>query len=159
MRRIWPLCAGGLQGPLTFAQSELEIKLPGCTAFFATGCGGDQNPGARRHVDLAKLWGLQMANAVARMCDKTDQRETGGVGVMRVVSPSLRVAAHNIALPFARLPSQAELEEAATGAANCPTLLPDGVDPKALEKVNATTNASFLHLIVGARKHLTLSHS
>ena len=129
------------------AMIELETKsLPGCTAFFATGCGGDQNPGARRHVDLCKLWGLRIAREVARVC-------RAAAGTMRVVAPaSLAYAGTEIALPYARLPTAQELAAAATGAANCPTLLPDGADPAALEKLNATTNASFLHLIAGARK-------
>ena len=127
------------------ASLAIEKAAPGCTAFFATGCGGDQNPGARRHVSLCELWGLQVAREVARLC--------GDAARTRAIAPQgLRCASATIALPFARLPTEAELEAAATGESNCPTLLPDGADPVALEKLNATTNASFLHLIVDARK-------
>eukprot|EP00747_Dinoflagellata_sp_TGD_P220506 gnl/TRDRNA2_/TRDRNA2_92482_c0_seq1.p1 gnl/TRDRNA2_/TRDRNA2_92482_c0~~gnl/TRDRNA2_/TRDRNA2_92482_c0_seq1.p1 ORF type:complete len:566 (-),score=68.48 gnl/TRDRNA2_/TRDRNA2_92482_c0_seq1:57-1754(-) len=138
-----------------FAQSELETQLlPGCLALFATGCGGDQNPGTRRHVDLAKLWGLQMARAVAQICkrDSDAKIRDSDAKIHQIVPESLHTTAQAIALPFARLPTEAELDEAATGEAWCPTLLPADADPGKVEKLNATTNASFAHLISGARK-------
>jgi neutral ceramidase len=47
-----------------FAQIELEKALPGCTAMFFAGCGGNQNPIPRRTVALAKQYGKTLAAAV-----------------------------------------------------------------------------------------------
>lgn len=47
-----------------FAQSRIEAKMPGVTALFAAGCGGDQNPLPRRTLTLAELYGEMLGDAV-----------------------------------------------------------------------------------------------
>jgi len=49
-----------------FAQSYLEEALPGSTALFMTGCGGDQNPYPRGTPELARQHGRELAEAVLR---------------------------------------------------------------------------------------------
>ncbi len=47
-----------------FAQTEIEKAHPGVTALFVLGCGGDQNPYPRGHIDLAITHGRSLASAV-----------------------------------------------------------------------------------------------
>ena len=49
-----------------FAQLYLEEQLPGTTAMFVSGCGGDQNPLPRRTLLLAQLYGETLGRAVIR---------------------------------------------------------------------------------------------
>ncbi|MFA6245246.1 MAG: neutral/alkaline non-lysosomal ceramidase N-terminal domain-containing protein, partial [Candidatus Hydrogenedentales bacterium] len=47
-----------------FAQAYVEKELPGTTALFFAGCGGDQNPIPRRTVELAQKYGEELGKAV-----------------------------------------------------------------------------------------------
>ena len=47
-----------------FAQTEIEKAHPGATALFVMGCGGDQNPYPRGHIDWAITHGKSLAAAV-----------------------------------------------------------------------------------------------
>lgn len=47
-----------------FAQTEIEKAHPGVTAMFVLGCGGDQNPYPRGHIELAITHGRTLATAV-----------------------------------------------------------------------------------------------
>jgi len=47
-----------------FSQIHLEDKLPGATALFVCGCGGDANPLPRGTVELAQKYGTELAEAV-----------------------------------------------------------------------------------------------
>jgi len=49
-----------------YAQAYLEEDVPGSTALFMTGCGGDQNPYPRGTLDLARQHGRALADAVMR---------------------------------------------------------------------------------------------
>jgi hypothetical protein len=87
------------------AQSEFERRHPGTIALFWAGCGADQNPLPRRSVALMQQYGRQLADAID---------ETLG-GALTPISPSLHTVYEEINLPFAPLPSRAELELTATG--------------------------------------------
>ena len=50
-----------------YAQCVLEEQMPGVTALFFQGCGGDQNPLPRRSVALAQQYGRELAAAVQRV--------------------------------------------------------------------------------------------
>lgn len=52
-----------------YAQRYLEDDLPGTTAMFIAGCGGDQNPTPRRTIALAEQHGRTLANAVHAALD------------------------------------------------------------------------------------------
>lgn len=84
-----------------FAQAALEQRLPGATALFWAGCGGDQNPLPRRSVELARRYGRQLADAVQAVLDQPMQTIGG-----RLVSRY-----REIDLPLGPLPSRAELVE------------------------------------------------
>ncbi|MCC6822854.1 MAG: neutral/alkaline non-lysosomal ceramidase N-terminal domain-containing protein [Verrucomicrobia subdivision 3 bacterium] len=47
-----------------FSQVYLEAKLPGATALFVCGCGGDANPLPRGTVEHAQKYGTELAEAV-----------------------------------------------------------------------------------------------
>lgn len=47
-----------------FAQTEIEKRHPGATALFVLGCGGDQNPYPRGHIEWAMTHGKTLAAAV-----------------------------------------------------------------------------------------------
>jgi hypothetical protein len=82
------------------AQQYLEEAHSGITALFLSGCGGDQNPYPRRRVELAEQHGRALANAVEAALEV--------VGPRRIDGP-LAVGEAEIALPFATLPSRAQL--------------------------------------------------
>ena len=86
-----------------FAQLALEASHPGAVALFWAGCGADQNPLPRREVELSKKYGEDLAAAVDRAL----------AGVMRPIEGELATAYTEIELPFEKLPTQAELEQAA----------------------------------------------
>ncbi|MEK7409219.1 MAG: neutral/alkaline non-lysosomal ceramidase N-terminal domain-containing protein, partial [Acidobacteriota bacterium] len=83
-----------------FAQEALEKELPGATALFVAGCGGDANPLPRRSVELASMYGRILATAV---------REVVG-GKMRPVAGPLRTAFDHVDLPFQTPPARQELQ-------------------------------------------------
>jgi hypothetical protein len=84
-----------------FAQVELEARFPGAQAMFVAGCGADQNPIPRRRLELAAAYGKRLAESVARVL----------AGPLRPVEGPLRTAYEEIALAFAPLPTQAEIEQ------------------------------------------------
>ena len=53
-----------------YAQADLERRYAGAVALYAAGCGGDQNPNPRSTLELAKVHGAALAEAVAKMADK-----------------------------------------------------------------------------------------
>jgi hypothetical protein len=53
-----------------FAQQHLEASLPGVTALFFAGCGGDQNALPRGTVPLAEQYGGELAEAVKRVLEE-----------------------------------------------------------------------------------------
>lgn len=89
-----------------FAQLALESSLPGTTALFLSGCGGDQNPYPRQAMvrgrtgtDLARLHGQTLALAV----------EAALATSPRALSGPLRVAAGAVDLAYQPAPAEAEL--------------------------------------------------
>lgn len=84
-----------------FAQIELEKAHPGIQAMFWAGCGGDQNPIPRREVALAMDYGRRLASAVEAVLSA----ET------TPIAPVLSTTYREIELPFAPLPTQADLEK------------------------------------------------
>ncbi len=83
-----------------FAQIELEKKLPGCTALFWAGCGGDQNPLPRRTVELASEYGHRLASAVRSTMENK----------LAPIESKLRTRFNRIAIPFATLPTREQIE-------------------------------------------------
>jgi hypothetical protein len=83
-----------------FAQVELEARYPGSQAMFVAGCGGDQNPIPRRAIDLARTYGLQLADSVGRVIDAS----------MRPIGGPLRSAYEEIDLAFGPLPTREHIE-------------------------------------------------
>lgn len=89
-----------------FAQLALEESLPGTTALFLSGCGGDQNPYPRQAMirgrtgtDLARLHGQTLALAV----------EAALATSPRALSGPLRVASGTVDLAYQTPPTEAEL--------------------------------------------------
>jgi dienelactone hydrolase len=114
-----------------YAQIELEKRHPGATALYFAGCGGDQNPLPRRKVELAQEYGRAFAASVD---EALAQR-------MQPIQGSLRATYSEIDVPFAKLPTRDEMEQAARGedryaAARAKRLLAD------LER-NGTLRASY----------------
>lgn len=83
-----------------FAQLSLEKAHPGTQAMFVTGCGGDQNPLPRRTVELAEKYGGELAVAVDEVL----------ASPMHAVEGPLASAYEEVPLPFAGLPTKADLE-------------------------------------------------
>jgi hypothetical protein len=87
------------------AQNEIERRHPGTIALYWAGCGGDQNPLPRRTDELLNQHGREFADAV----------DSALRGPFTPIPASLRMAYTEIDLPFATLPTRAELEvEAST---------------------------------------------
>ncbi|MBI3119373.1 MAG: neutral/alkaline non-lysosomal ceramidase N-terminal domain-containing protein, partial [Candidatus Hydrogenedentes bacterium] len=84
-----------------FAQLAVEKAFPGCTAMFAAGCGGDQNPYPRRELALAEQHGKSLAAAV----------ESAIQADMAVVKGPIRAAYKEIPLALSEPPTHAMLEE------------------------------------------------
>ena len=53
-----------------YAQAELEKRYSGAVALFVAGCGGDQNPNPRSTLEHAKVHGMALADAVAKVVDQ-----------------------------------------------------------------------------------------
>jgi Neutral/alkaline non-lysosomal ceramidase, N-terminal len=84
-------------------QNELERRHPGAIALFVAGCGGDQNPLPRRSFDYVNQYGNEFADGV-----------DAAQSALKPIAPSLKTAYEEIDLPFAALPTRAELEITAT---------------------------------------------
>jgi hypothetical protein len=84
------------------AQTEIERRHPGVAALFFAGCGGDQNPLPRRSIALMEKYGREFADGV----DAALQRQ------LQPIAATLATAYEEIELPFAELPTRAELTEA-----------------------------------------------
>lgn len=83
-----------------FAQTELEQAFPRCNAMFWAGCGGDQNPLPRRTVELANEYGHRLATAVRTVITHN----------LEPIESKLRTQFKLIAIPFAELPTRAQIE-------------------------------------------------
>lgn len=84
-----------------YAQIALEKALPGTTALFMIGCGGDINPEPRRTIELAEQHGKALAKAV---------EQTLG-GELLPIEGRLRVAYECVDLPLVKPPTKQELEQ------------------------------------------------
>ena len=82
------------------AMIELEKRHPTATAMFVAGCGADQNPVPRRRVELAEVYGQQLAAAVDEVLH----------GPMQEVKGALSTTFREIDLPFGPLPDRQQLE-------------------------------------------------
>ncbi len=83
-----------------FAQRRLESEHPEAVALFLAGCGGDQDPAPRRHVQDAEQHGLALASAV----------EAGLAAPSLPLDSRLSVSLETCPLPFTPLPPRNELE-------------------------------------------------
>ena len=82
------------------AMIELEKRHPTATAMFVAGCGADQNPIPRRKVELAEVYGQQLAAAVDEVLHSPMQKVKG----------ALSTTFREIDLPFGPLPDRQQLE-------------------------------------------------
>ena len=89
-----------------FAQLEIEKLYPQATAMFVAGCGADQNPLPRRQVELAELYGQQIATAIAQI----PQPEWTSL------PEDFRVQYQELDLPLAQLPTREQLADEAASA-------------------------------------------
>jgi len=83
-----------------FAQIAVEEALPGATALFVAGCGGDQNPYPRREIAYAERHGEELAEGVL---DAVESELT-------LVEGPLRAVFEEIALPLSTPPTREQLE-------------------------------------------------
>jgi len=83
-----------------FAQVYLEEQLPGTTALFVAGCGGDQNPLPRREIELAEKYGVELGKAVEAVLN----------GTTADVHGPLRAAYKEIPLALSEPPTREEVE-------------------------------------------------
>jgi hypothetical protein len=91
-----------------FAQEALEQRYPGAVALFVQGAGADSNPLPRRSVELAKRYGVTLADAVAEVVQ----------GRSRAVAGPLRAALEFVDIRFAGPVAKSEWERrAAAGSA------------------------------------------
>ncbi len=84
-----------------FAQAELERRFPGATALFMAGCGADQNPLPRRRMELARMYGAILAEAVEQVT----------AGKMTKLEGPLQAAYSTVKVGFQKPPSRAEIAE------------------------------------------------
>lgn len=82
-----------------FAMIDLEESHPGAVAMFFAGCGADQNPLPRRSIELAEVYGKQLAGAVRAVLAKP----------MAPLAPEWRGTYREIALPLAPLPTREQI--------------------------------------------------
>jgi hypothetical protein len=82
------------------AQNEIERRHPGTIALYWAGCGADQNPLPRRTIELLNQHGHEFADAV----------DSALRGPFTPIPATLKTAYEEIDLPFAPLPSRAELK-------------------------------------------------
>lgn len=81
------------------AQADLESRHPGSVAMFVPGCGGDINPLPRGSAARAARAGTMLADAVDDVL--WDER--------REISAPICIRQREIILPYARIPSRADL--------------------------------------------------
>ena len=86
-----------------FAQQYLEEAHPGATAFFISGCGGDQNPYPRGTLTLAQQHGRALANAV----------EAALLSRAEPIRGPIQAVLETVTLDFAEPPSRRQLEQQA----------------------------------------------
>lgn len=98
-----------------FAQQMMEEDHPGSVALTMIGCGADANPKARdsaqakkADLEMAATHGRSLADEVNRLL-KTDLKPLNG-------TPTATLK--RVAIPFAKIPSKSELEEARTKGNN-----------------------------------------
>lgn len=84
-----------------FSQIYLERQLPGATALFVCGCGGDANPLPRGTVELAEKYGSELAEAVLAVAKQRLQELKGPI----------RVAFKEVSLALSPTPTRAEVEK------------------------------------------------
>lgn len=84
-----------------FSQAYLEEKLPGVTALFVCGCGGDANPIPRGTVELAQKYGTELAEAVLAAVKQPLTKLQGPI----------RVAFKEVSLALSTPPTRAEVEK------------------------------------------------
>ena len=89
-----------------FAQEAIQARHPGAVALFWAGCGADQNPLPRRTVELARGYGVQLADAVEEVL----------AGPMEPLAPRLETSLAEIPLRFASIPTDAEIARDAASA-------------------------------------------
>jgi neutral ceramidase len=82
-----------------FAQMALEKAHPDAVAMFVAGCGADQNPLPRRHIELARSYGTQLAEAVQDVLNHP----------MRPIAGKLSAAYREVPLAFGKGPSLDEI--------------------------------------------------
>ena len=83
-----------------FAQAELEKRYPGAIALFLAGCGADQNPLPRRKMELTRMYGQILSEAVGQVVDAK----------MTPIAGPLRAAYRTVEVAFQAGPSRAELD-------------------------------------------------
>jgi hypothetical protein len=83
-----------------FAQAELEQRYPGAVALFLAGCGADQNPLPRRKMELTRMYGEILAEAVGQVVDAR----------MTAITGTIHTAYRSLELAFQPAPPRAELE-------------------------------------------------
>ena len=88
-----------------FAAEYLEAEHPGAVALAALGCAGDANPEPRPGLDLAQQHGHEIANAIDQLFAKTESTAR-----LTPVEGKLVCKTKRIELPFAKVPTRAELE-------------------------------------------------
>ncbi len=84
-----------------YAQAELERSYPECTAMFWAGCGADQNPLPRRKLELARKYGVALAQAVKDVV----------ASPMPVVEPELSSNYVETPLELQEIPDQEQLDQ------------------------------------------------
>lgn len=82
------------------AQNEIERRHPGAVALYWAGCGADQNPLPRRTLEQLNQHGREFADAV----------DAALRGPFTPLPATLKTNYTEIELPFAPLPTRAELE-------------------------------------------------
>ncbi len=82
------------------AQNEIERRHPGTIALYWAGCGADQNPLPRRTIEMLNQHGHEFADAV----------DAALRGPFTPIASSLHTSYEELELPFAALPTRAELE-------------------------------------------------
>jgi hypothetical protein len=84
---------------MAYARQHLEGLYPGAMAMYLTGMGADSNPSPRGRLLDAKRHGLELAGAVMGVLDRP----------MRPVRGALKIAYHEIELPFEDPPNRERL--------------------------------------------------
>ncbi|MBI1357098.1 MAG: hypothetical protein GC160_22380 [Acidobacteria bacterium] len=83
-----------------FAQAELERRFPGATALFMAGCGADQNPLPRRRMELTRMYGEILAEAVDQVV----------AGKMKPLGGTIQAIYATPRVHFQKAPTRAEIE-------------------------------------------------